>query len=56
MQKVALRSRSSRWFAGPYRSSADDVAERLGANAEPMNHAAPEEAGKLVVSQAAELP
>ena len=56
MQKVALRSRSSRWFAGPYRSDADDVAERLEANVEPMNRAALEEAGKLVVSQAGELP
>jgi hypothetical protein len=42
--------------AGPYRSGADDVAERLEANVEPMNRAALEEAGKLVVSQAAELP
>jgi hypothetical protein len=56
MQKVALPSRFSRWSPGPYRSGADDVAERLEANVEPMNRAALEEAGKLVVSQAAELP
>jgi hypothetical protein len=59
MQKHAesrTPSRFSRWSPGPYRSGADDVAERLEANVEPMNRAALEEAGKLVVSQAAELP